>query len=164
MGKNYSKHKEWLHTKKGRASTLLNAYNHKDEKQGRGKGDLTSEWIVENIFSGQKCAHCDETDWTKLGCNRLDNSKPHTMDNVEPCCKKCNDELHSNDILKPIYQYTLDGKLVKKWNCIDECVRETNFAKSSLNRRLRGKWYSDIRGKWYYGNEYKGYIWSSNPL
>lgn len=86
------------------------------------------------------------------------------MDNVEPCCKKCNDKLHSNEILKPIYQYALDGKLVKKWNCIDECVRETNFAKSSLNRRLNGKWYSNIRDKWYYGKEYKGYIWSYNPL
>ena len=53
---------------------------------------MTAEWIIKNIFS-RPCAHCGETDWRKLGCNRLDNSKPHTMDNCEPCCLKCNNRL-----------------------------------------------------------------------
>lgn len=76
----------------GKAFTLLDSYNRNDKKYNRGKGDLTAKWIVENIFS-KPCTHCGETDWTKIGCNRLDNSKPHTKDNVEPCCKKCNWEL-----------------------------------------------------------------------
>lgn len=75
-----------------RASKLLYAYKKSDEKYNRGEGDLTSKWIVENIFS-KPCVHCGETDWTKIGCNRLDNSKPHTEDNVEPCCMKCNRSL-----------------------------------------------------------------------
>lgn len=78
-----------------RAYVLLHEYNRADEKRGFLKGNLTPEWIVENIFT-KKCAHCDETDWYKIGCNRLDNSKPHTMDNVEPCCKKCNSK-HNAD-------------------------------------------------------------------
>lgn len=81
---------EWRrNTKVGRASSLLCAYNQADKNKGRGKGDLTAQWIVENIFT-KPCVHCGESDWTKIGCNRLDNSKPHTMDNVEPCCFKCN--------------------------------------------------------------------------
>lgn len=28
-----------------------------------------------------------------MDCNRIDNSKPHTKDNVEPCCKSCNSRL-----------------------------------------------------------------------
>lgn len=80
---------KYYSTQKGRATKLLYMYNQSDIKKNRGKGDLTAEWIVENIFS-KPCAHCGETDWTKIGCNRLDNSKPHTMDNVEPCCGYCN--------------------------------------------------------------------------
>ena len=57
---------------------------------------MTAQWIVENIFS-QPCAHCGENNWEKIGCNRLDNDKPHTKDNVEPCCKECNDRLAALD-------------------------------------------------------------------
>lgn len=75
-----------------RAGLLLSAYKQTDKKYNYGKSDLTAKWIVDNIFS-KSCVHCGETDWHKLGCNRLDNSKPHTMDNVEPCCCKCNRKL-----------------------------------------------------------------------
>ena len=76
-------------TQLGRASMLLSTYNKEDKKYDRGHGDLTAHWIVENIFS-KPCAHCGKTGWKTIGCNRLDNSKPHTKDNVEPCCKHCN--------------------------------------------------------------------------
>jgi hypothetical protein len=84
--------KEYSNTPIGRASYLLNAYNRNDKKYNRGRGDLTSKWIVENIFT-KPCAHCGKTDWHELGCNRLDNSKPHSKDNVEPCCEECNKKL-----------------------------------------------------------------------
>ena len=92
--RNYSKKYANVNTisKQSRASKLLYAYNQSDIKYNRDKGDLTTKWIVDNIFT-QPCAHCGETDWRKIGCNRLDNSKPHTMDNVEPCCMKCNRSL-----------------------------------------------------------------------
>lgn len=76
----------------GRASTLVRAYNYADKEHNRGKCTLTAQWIVENIFT-QKCAHCDKTGWKVIGCNRLDNSLPHTPDNVEPCCFECNKKL-----------------------------------------------------------------------
>lgn len=81
--------KEYRKTPMGRAVNLVNNYKRHDRLHNRGEGDLTPQWVVENILS-KPCAHCGETDWTKMGCNRLDNSKPHTMDNVEPCCFKCN--------------------------------------------------------------------------
>ena len=77
----------------GRAIYLLNRYKQSDKEHNRGECDLTSKWIVDNIFS-KPCAHCGESDWHKIGCNRLDNSKPHTMDNVEPCCGECNIRLY----------------------------------------------------------------------
>lgn len=90
--KHYEWKKEYNNTPMGRAHMLLSAYNQADNKYNRGKGDLTAQWIVERIFS-QPCAHCGKEGWDVIGCNRLDNSKPHTMDNVEPCCKECNDRL-----------------------------------------------------------------------
>lgn len=86
---------EQRNTPIGRARMLYHSYNKSDKLKNRGKGDLTPEWIVENIFS-KPCAHCGETDWHKIGCNRLDNSRPHTKDNVEPCCWDCNRELWYN--------------------------------------------------------------------
>ena len=84
--------KQYNKTPMGRASYLLGRYNQNDKKYNRGKGDLTTKWIVENIFT-KPCAHCGKKGWQVIGCNRLDNSLPHTMDNVEPCCKECNDRL-----------------------------------------------------------------------
>ena len=81
--------KERYKTPHWRAVYLLASYNNDDKKYNRGEGDLTAKWIVEKIFS-KSCVHCGESDWHKLGCNRLDNSKPHTKDNVEPCCFHCN--------------------------------------------------------------------------
>lgn len=84
--------KIYRQTKGGRALTLIHGYKKSDEKYNRGECTLTKEWVIENIFSGQKCYYCGETDWLKLGCDRIDNSKPHTPDNVVCCCKECNNE------------------------------------------------------------------------
>lgn len=76
-------------TPMGRAVNLVNAYKQLDTKHNRGDCTLTGKWVVENIFS-KPCHYCGESDWTKLGCDRIDNSKPHTEDNVVPCCFECN--------------------------------------------------------------------------
>lgn len=81
--------KQYRQTPMGRASILLSTYNQSDKKHNRGKGDLTAEWIVENIFT-QPCHYCGKEGWEVIGCDRIDNSKPHTEDNVIPCCMNCN--------------------------------------------------------------------------
>lgn len=78
--------------KKERAHNLARNYKKDDEKDGRGESTLTTGWIKNNIFSGQKCVYCGEDDWHKLGCDRIDNTKPHTPDNVVCSCSKCNVE------------------------------------------------------------------------
>lgn len=82
--------KEYYSKMISRAMRLAWHYKNEDLKHNRGESTITPEWIVENIFSGQKCYYCGESDWTELGCDRIDNSKPHTPDNVVPCCAKCN--------------------------------------------------------------------------
>ena len=81
------------HPIESRAVYLLSNYKRNDKRHNRGEGDLTSQWIIENIFT-KPCVHCGKEGWQIIGCNRLDNSKPHTMDNVEPCCMDCNNELN----------------------------------------------------------------------
>ena len=81
--------KNYVKTPIGRAVQLLSRYKYEDKKNNRGECTLTAKWIVKNIFS-QPCVHCGKEGWEVIGCNRLDNSKPHTKDNVEPCCFDCN--------------------------------------------------------------------------
>lgn len=73
-----------------RAIYLANNYRQNDKKHNRGECTITAQWIVDNVFSGQRCFYCGETDWTELGCDRIDNSLPHTPENVVCCCEECN--------------------------------------------------------------------------
>lgn len=85
--------KEYRSTPIGRATNIVNANNHKDRAKGFDiSNNVDRLWVVENIFSGQKCIYCGDSDWTHLGCDRIDNAKPHTPDNVVCCCSECNEE------------------------------------------------------------------------
>lgn len=88
----------------GRACRLVHNYNVADKKYGRGKGNLTGKWVYDNILF-KPCAHCDKEGWQVIGCNRLDNSKPHTKDNVEPCCKECNSKLAAKEFVGYLKQF-----------------------------------------------------------
>lgn len=138
-------------TPRGRASMLLTEYRREDKKRNRGECTLTVDWIVDNIFS-QPCAHCGKTGWKIIGCNRLDNSLPHTPDNVEPCCWECNSSLDKKERSKPVYQYTKDGELVRVWESACECGRN-GFIQCHIadccNKKLK---------------THNGYIWSYEPL
>lgn len=83
--------KQYRLTQNGRALYLVDGYRQSDKNANRGECTLTAKWIVDNIFTS-KCHWCGETDWNKLGCDRIDNSLPHTPDNVNPCCEDCNNK------------------------------------------------------------------------
>lgn len=135
------------HPKEARAIKLIQSYNDNDEKHGFEKGDLTTKWIVEHIFT-KPCAHCGKEGWNIIGCNRLDNTKPHTMDNVEPCCAECNNMMWGKEASKKVYQYTLDGKLLCVYDSIFECH------KNGYDPRNVSKCCNGTR------NKHKGYRWS----
>ena len=87
LAKSNSYHK----TKEGRANNLLSSYVYHDKTYNRGNCTLTQRWILENIFTSS-CIYCGETDWRKLGCDRIDNTKAHTPDNVVCACWDCNNQ------------------------------------------------------------------------
>lgn len=76
-------------TKEGRATHLLCGYRLSERRNNRGECTINKEWIVENIFNST-CIYCGETDWTKLGCDRIDDKLPHTPENCVCACKECN--------------------------------------------------------------------------
>ena len=142
--------KEYRNTPMRRALDLLMAYNREDKKKGRGEGNLTAKWIADNIFT-KPCIHCGESDWRKIGCNRIDNSKPHTKDNVEPCCYECNLKLEGKDI-KQVFQYSLNNELIRVWESTQE-VGRNGFNQGHISDCCLGK-----------RNIHKNYKWSFNPM
>ena len=91
QGKNLEKVVQWMNDNPilSRAIALTNAYKQKDKMYNRGECTLTAQWIIENIFT-KPCHYCGVEGWDIIGCDRIDNDKPHTLDNVVPCCEECN--------------------------------------------------------------------------
>ena len=80
----------YRNTEIGRAKNLAYKYLQSDTESGRNtENNVTAEWIVENVFKS-KCVYCGDSDWTHLGCDRIDNSRGHTPDNVVCSCGVCN--------------------------------------------------------------------------
>ena len=75
-------------TMEERAQRLCEAYKKIDDKNGRDN-DLTYNFILKHIFTST-CNKCGESDWHKLGCDRIDNTKGHLQNNVVCACRKCN--------------------------------------------------------------------------
>lgn len=84
--------KKYYSTPIGRATSIVNNNNDKDRAKGFDiSNNVDRLWVVENIFTS-KCIYCGDSDWTHLGCDRIDNAKPHTPDNVVCSCSECNEE------------------------------------------------------------------------
>ncbi len=71
----------------GRSLNLIHKYKIYDKNKGY-EFDLTKEFFIK-ILQGS-CVYCGESRLEKLGCDRLDNSKGHTMANCVSCCDECN--------------------------------------------------------------------------
>ena len=148
--KQYRKNK--YNTKSGRANILLNNYRKHDKDYGYGETTLTADWIVENIFSGQKCVYCGESDWKKLGCDRIDDSLPHTPENCQPCCPHCNKKKTKQNRCYVVFQYDKEGNFIKEWSSTTECEKD-GFDHRHVSECCRGKL-----------KTHKGFIWSYIPL
>lgn len=70
----------------GRAISYANGYRKFDAKRGL-QNDIGWRFIFAEIFL-KPCFYCGDS--TKTGCDRIDNSKGHTKDNVVPACADCN--------------------------------------------------------------------------
>jgi len=83
-------------SKEAKAKYLYTEYRRYDREHGYEFG-LTKQWILDNIING-KCAYCGNEDWTRLGTDRIDNTKGHTVNNVVCACEGCNNRRQSDTI------------------------------------------------------------------
>lgn len=91
-----------------KASRMISAYKCKDRKNGTSICDITIDWMIENIMK-QKCVYCGDD--KRIGCDRIDNSKGHTMDNVVPCCIECNAARNDNFTFEEMKEI---GKVIRE--------------------------------------------------
>ena len=70
---------------------MLSSYRIKDKKR-----DLECDLTIEDMLDimSKPCVYCGDT--KRIGCDRLDNEKGHTKDNVVPCCVECNKARNNN--------------------------------------------------------------------
>lgn len=78
---------------RAKASKMISSYKNKDIKNGTDICNIDIDWMIDNILS-QKCVYCGDDQ--RIGCDRIDNSKGHTKDNVVPCCIECNTARNNN--------------------------------------------------------------------
>lgn len=73
---------------RSKASKMISSYKVKDKKMGFVDiCDIDIDWMIENIIT-KSCVYCGDN--KNVGCDRIDNNKGHTKDNVVPCCVVCN--------------------------------------------------------------------------
>lgn len=87
-------------------SKMLSSYKHKDGRRNM-VFDLDAEWFKENIIY-KSCYYCGDT--ANIGCDRIDNNKGHTKDNVIPCCVVCNTTRNNNFTVDEMVEI---GKVIK---------------------------------------------------
>jgi hypothetical protein len=72
-----------------RAKVMCSTYKSMDKNKNFDISNNIDQPYMLELWKGG-CVYCGETDWHKLGCDRIDNSKPHSKDNVVCSCKDCN--------------------------------------------------------------------------
>ena len=72
---------------RAKASKMVSSYKAKDKRLGLNVCDIDIDWMIDNILL-KPCHYCGDT--YRIGCDRIDNTKGHSKDNVVPCCYECN--------------------------------------------------------------------------
>lgn len=166
--------------KEKRAKRLVYSYRGLDKGKFDEETDLDYKWIINNIFNS-KCEYCGEDNWEELGCDRIDNTKPHTKDNCICACKRCNivrgdkftvDEMKEigetikriekrNTVFKvakrkgkQVAKVDKDGNIIKVYPSMVEASVD-GYERSCIGKACRS--YKEKNG--YDRQIYKGYYW-----
>ena len=118
--------KQYRGTQRGRAICIKRNYNNDDKNRGFSTGqNINCDWIIKNIFTS-KCIYCGDDDWTHLGADRIDNSKPHTPDNCVCACGLCNMARGDRFSVEEFKEYRrthprkLGGGIEKSWEIVEQ--------------------------------------------
>lgn len=91
------------------------------------------------------------------------NPQNNRIENLEWLNRASHQALHNVESRsKIVYQYTLEGELVKIWESASEASRQTNISFGNICNCCRGGFY--YKGKWIDKRQSNGYKWSYVPL
>ena len=113
-----------------RAKYLIKSYKQGDEKKGYGICSITVDDFLELTSNG--CVYCGETDWKKLGLDRINNTKPHTKENCVCSCWNCNDKKQRKSIKQPVLQYTKSMEFVSEYPSAYDAYKQTGICSTSI--------------------------------
>lgn len=133
-------YKTYFYSIKGRSVYLRRRYKRMDLKNGFKEPNITVEQISELIQ--QPCHWCGQTDWSKNGLDRLDNTKGHDVDNVVCSCFPCNLNRcwgSKEKISKQVLQYTIDGEFIAEYKSTMDAHRKTGIDNSGISKCCLGK-------------------------
>lgn len=126
---------------------------------------------LKNFFIHRLVAEAFIPNPDNLPCvnHKDENQTNNHVGNLEWCTYKYNNEygtrlkrvretqLNNPNKSKKVYQYTLDGELVKEWKSINECGRN-GFNQSDVYYCCKGGRFKN--NKWVNVTQHKGYRWS----
>ena len=90
-----------------KASKMISSYRIKDLRNFQIDFKLDRAWFIENILN-KNCFYCNDSE--NIGCDRIDNSKPHYIENVVPCCYICNTARNNHFTIE---EFKLIGKAIQ---------------------------------------------------
>lgn len=147
----------------GRAVMLRNGYIAEDRKKGRIGNELPKDYVsisdVVRLIT-KKCSYfdvCHTYGWRKIGLNRINNSLPHILSNVEPCCADCNNRLNDEERSIPIEQYDLiTDETIKIWKNAGEAARAIGGSQGNIWSCCNGLRQSHKGSGWRFYDKIKG--------
>lgn len=86
--KNY--YEESKKTLIGKSIYIAANYRALDRKHGFGDEHTATPQEIIDFIQGNHCIYCGDSDWRHLGLDRIDNNKPHSIDNCVCACGVCN--------------------------------------------------------------------------
>ena len=134
-----------LKRKNDRLFYLIDNYRNYDKTRfGTNENTISIEQLRKMLDNG--CNWCGETNWYKLGADRIDNSKPHTLENCVCSCFECNRKREHKELSKPVLQYTKSMEFVAEYPSAREASRKTGINISSICQCCKQKRYKSAGG------------------
>ena len=126
---------------------------------------LVGNAFLENPNNLPQINHKDENKENNLVFINEDGSVDYDKSNLEWCTLEYNVRYgtRTERTSKKVYQYTIEGELVKIWDSTAECGRN-GFSQTKVSDCCNGGYFSHSRGKWRNVNMHKGYKWSYELL
>lgn len=89
MAKTKNPNSAYWNSIESRSKSMCSTYKSLDNKKGFDVSENIDSTLMLKLWK-DGCIYCGEKDWHILGCDRIDNSKGHSKDNVVCSCKYCN--------------------------------------------------------------------------